>query len=156
MNENPKTKLIGSFRNAYQTIFDMCLYRELSSHKEILLVLAWGTPYSGLYGEAPPESGTFFRLQVNKRVGISKVEVYKRVEKLSFSYLIGPLIKTFRLDVPYGCISLFIKHYMKMTASRYVKGVSFLNKRYIKGVPFLPKWYIKGQRVGPRGGPSPY
>ena len=23
-----------------------------------------GTPYNGLYGEAPPERGTFFRLQV--------------------------------------------------------------------------------------------
>ena len=26
-----------------------------------------GTPYNGLYGEAPPERGTFFRLQVYKR-----------------------------------------------------------------------------------------
>ena len=28
----------------------------------------WGggvTPYNGLYGEAPPERGTFFRLQVS-------------------------------------------------------------------------------------------
>ena len=40
-----------------------------------------GTPYNGLYGEAPPERGTFFRLQVEKRVGISQVEVYKRVGK---------------------------------------------------------------------------
>ena len=24
-----------------------------------------GTPYNGLYGEAPPEKGTFFRLQVH-------------------------------------------------------------------------------------------
>jgi len=32
-----------------------------------------GTPYNGLYGEAPPERGTFFRLQVYKRVGISEV-----------------------------------------------------------------------------------
>ena len=40
-----------------------------------------GTPYSGLYGEAPPEWGTFFGLQVYKRVGISQVEVYKRVGK---------------------------------------------------------------------------
>ena len=32
-----------------------------------------GTPYNGLYGEAPPERGTFFRLQVYKRVGISQV-----------------------------------------------------------------------------------
>ena len=39
-----------------------------------------GTPYSGLYGEAPPERGTFFRLQVYKRVGISQVEVHNRVE----------------------------------------------------------------------------
>ena len=40
-----------------------------------------GTSYNGLYGEAPPERGTFFRLQVYKRVGISHVEVYKRVGK---------------------------------------------------------------------------
>ena len=39
------------------------------------------TPYSGLYGEAPPERGTFFRFQVYKRVGISQAEVYKRVGK---------------------------------------------------------------------------
>ena len=30
-----------------------------------------GTPYNGLYGEAPPERGPFFRLQVYKKVGIS-------------------------------------------------------------------------------------
>ena len=40
-----------------------------------------GTPYNGLYGEAPPKRGTFFRLQVYKRIGISQVEVYKRVRK---------------------------------------------------------------------------
>ena len=48
-------------------------------------LLPWGggggTPYNGLYGEAPPEKGTFFRLQVYKRVGISQVVVYKRVGK---------------------------------------------------------------------------
>ena len=38
-----------------------------------------GTPYDGLYGKAPPERGTFFRLQVYERVGISLVEAYKRV-----------------------------------------------------------------------------
>ena len=32
-----------------------------------------GTPYNGLYGEAPPERGTFFSLKVYKRVGISQV-----------------------------------------------------------------------------------
>ena len=40
-----------------------------------------GTPYNSLYGEAPPERGTFFRLQAYKRVGISQVEVYERVGK---------------------------------------------------------------------------
>ena len=40
-----------------------------------------GTPYNGLYGEAPPERGTFFMLQVYKRVGISQIGVYKRVGK---------------------------------------------------------------------------
>ena len=33
------------------------------------------TLYNGLYRESPPEKGTFFRLQVNERVGISLVEV---------------------------------------------------------------------------------
>ena len=42
------------------------------------------TPYNGPYGEAPPEKGTFFRLQVYRRVGISQVEVYKRVGKSVF------------------------------------------------------------------------
>ena len=32
------------------------------------------TPYNGLYEEAPPERGTFFRLEVYKRVGISRAE----------------------------------------------------------------------------------
>jgi len=40
-----------------------------------------GTSYNGLYGEAPPERSSFFRLQVCKRVGISQVEVYGRAGK---------------------------------------------------------------------------
>ena len=39
-----------------------------------------GTPYNGLYGEAPPERGAFLRLQVYERGGISLVEAYGRVE----------------------------------------------------------------------------
>ena len=38
-----------------------------------------GTPYDGLYGEALPERGTFFRLQVYERVQSLLVDVYKRV-----------------------------------------------------------------------------
>ena len=40
-----------------------------------------GTPYNGLYRKDPPERGTFFRLQVYERVGISLVEVYEREGK---------------------------------------------------------------------------
>ena len=40
-----------------------------------------GTPYNGLYGEALPERGTFFRPQVYERVVISLIEVYGRVGK---------------------------------------------------------------------------
>ena len=39
------------------------------------------TPYNGLYGEAPPERGIFFRPQVYERVGILLFGVYERVEK---------------------------------------------------------------------------
>ena len=50
-----------------------------------------GTPYEGLYGETPPERGTFFRLEVYDRVkqifnkskalGILLAEIYKRAAK---------------------------------------------------------------------------
>ena len=39
------------------------------------------TPHNDLYGEAPRGRGTFFRLQVYKRVEISLAEVYERVGK---------------------------------------------------------------------------
>lgn len=34
-----------------------------------------GTPHKGLYGEASPERGPFFRLELYTRVGISRAEV---------------------------------------------------------------------------------
>ena len=39
------------------------------------------TPYKGVYAEAPPEGGTFFRFQVYNRVRISRVEGHGRVTK---------------------------------------------------------------------------
>ena len=61
--------------------FGFRLGRTLFKLRKLVSRSRGGTPYSGLYGEAPPERGTFFRLQVYKRVGISQVEVYKRVGK---------------------------------------------------------------------------
>jgi len=47
-----------------------------------------GTPYSGLYGEAPPERGAFYKLPVYKRVGKTAILVYERVAK-SAKYIKG-------------------------------------------------------------------
>ena len=48
--------------------------------RENITPLAYiSTPYNGLYGEASPERGTFFTLQVYERVGISQIKVYERV-----------------------------------------------------------------------------
>ena len=44
-----------------------------------LLFSGRGTPYDGLYRQAPSERGTFYKLQVYERVGILLVEVYERV-----------------------------------------------------------------------------
>ena len=51
--------------------------------KSVSHSVLWVTSYYGLYGEALPERGTctFFRLQVYERIGISLVEVQKRVGK---------------------------------------------------------------------------
>ena len=58
---------------------------DFSKNQKHLSQMVWGggggTPYNGLYREAPLERGTFFWLQVYKRVGISQVEVNKRVGK---------------------------------------------------------------------------
>ena len=61
-----------------------------------------GTPYNNLYGEAPPEMGTFFGLQVYERVGISLVEVYERVEK-SVSSVGKKVQKSYQMHFMHGC-----------------------------------------------------
>ena len=58
------------------TILD-CIHRMTKC-----LSITWSkSPYNGLYGESVPERGTFFRLQVYERVGISLVEVHKTLGK---------------------------------------------------------------------------
>ena len=61
-----------------------------------------GTPYNNLYGEAPPEVGTFFELQVNERVGISLVEVYERAEKSVIS-VAKKAQKSYQIHFMHGC-----------------------------------------------------
>ena len=60
--------------------------RFTSTRRGVFKFLWWSvdevfTPYNDLYGEASPERGTFFRLQIYKRLRIPHVEVYKRVGK---------------------------------------------------------------------------
>ena len=117
------------------------------------------TLYSGLYAEAPPERGTFFRLKVYERVAILLIEVYERVGKSvlwvceraqranrwilgllksrkrsifvidSYSYLIDSAITTVNKDAKVW--------------TRYMKRVPFINRRLMKGVPFLWKMVYK-------------
>ena len=58
----------GNFLQAAQRSFD------LNPGGGVLPIM----DYTGR-GEAPPERGPFFRLEVCERVGISRVEVYQRV-----------------------------------------------------------------------------
>ena len=55
-------------------------------HKiRVFMHMAPGIPMKNLHGEAPLERGTFFRLQLFKRVEISLAEVYERVGKCVIS-----------------------------------------------------------------------
>ena len=59
------------------------------------LLRGGGTPNNGLHGEAPPERGTFFTLQVYERVGISTSR------NIIFRCLKGSVIKVFRTHCCY-------------------------------------------------------
>ena len=90
-----------------------------------MFLVRGGTPYNGLYGEDPPERGTFFRLQSYERAGILLVEAYKsRQGNLSFGSVKGPKGLT---DDFYGFIksrkrfSFVIDSYLKDSAFTAVK-----------------------------------
>ena len=65
----------------WNTVSLECLICMFSTRIQTSFILwfspgGWGgaflIPYNGLYRDAPPERGTLFRLEVNKRVGISE------------------------------------------------------------------------------------
>ena len=108
------------------------------------------TPYSGLYGEALPERGAFFKLAVYKRVGKIAILVYERVTKIR--YKVEEMVskrsikrvphfgrndyttRSERLKTREICGD-YRKFYCFGLSLRYKKGVQFCS-RYIKGVPF--------------------
>ena len=65
----PETKvshaLVPLVKNERYSVFDSCFIDEKLSHngEPVTRGGGGGTPYNGLDGEAPPERGTFFRLQ---------------------------------------------------------------------------------------------
>ena len=89
----PKSQLFEliSFFIIIPTINPVVILSEFTVVSNLKPFCPWGggggkdslrvTPYNGIYREALPERGTFFRLQVYERVGISQVEVSKRVVK---------------------------------------------------------------------------
>ena len=85
---------LSSLKFFYQTVL---LFPYRDSEVELVHTGA-GTPYNGLDGEAPPERGTFFRLQVYESVGISLNKVLERVGKSVISVCkIGPMAKRYIL-----------------------------------------------------------
>ena len=60
-------------------------FAETFNDPKTFIVTAWGEGGYSLYGEAPPERGTFFRPQVYDRVVISSVKEYERLEKTVIS-----------------------------------------------------------------------
>ena len=55
-----------------QTMLAVRVNRHVQQNGQVMPLPPWGgTPYNGLYGEAPSERGTFFTFQVYERVGIS-------------------------------------------------------------------------------------
>ena len=72
----------GNERNSSRKILlNKCL-RVLFRVNMVLRPWGGGTPcLYGLYGEAPPERGVFFKLRVCKRVGKIAILVYERVTK---------------------------------------------------------------------------
>ena len=118
------------------------------------------TPFNGLYGEALPQRGTFFSLQVNEILGISLVEVYECVGKYA-------ILSVKRLKRANRCILMqwkswenvlvlwFIHDILKKVHVQLLKGMqsSILGvwKGYHlsiegirKGKLFCQKRYIKG------------
>ena len=117
------------------------------------LIPRGGTPYNGLYGEAPPEMGTFLRLQGQgyERVGISLVEVYERVGRSVISVGKKRVQKGHAFC---GCenflVLWFIHLHFKESAITAVKAMQSSKlgiwKGYLKSIESIQKGYIFCQR----------
>lgn len=83
--------------------------------------------YNGLYGKAPPERGTFFRMEVYKGQGFHKLTYRKGSGKLSFTKV---LKDPFQISRNKGTV---------MQVWQIGLGVPFFYGRYMKRVIFSVK-----------------
>ena len=77
-HEGPMIIFMGWLKGAFAYYSMLQLYSKEKRLNPVECSIApeGGTPHNGLYGEAPPERDTLFRLEpVYKRLGISRVEV---------------------------------------------------------------------------------
>ena len=108
-----------------------------------------GSPYNGLYGEAPPERGTFFRLEVYiKGKEFYELKYRKGLGKLTFKYYKGLskyLEQTLLTAKSSKCLRAFSNEKFSITRSVGIyERDKILYLRYTKGYLFSQKWYMKG------------
>ena len=104
-----------------------------------------GTHYNGLYRKAPPERGTFFRLQVYERVGVSLAELYERVGK----FVIFSLKKPIKAN---KCILWLWKSRKRssfVVCSRFKERALFYSS--LKGYKVLNQVYERGAQLSIEG-----
>ena len=114
---------------------------------DITISVPGGTSYNGLYGEAPPERGTVFRLQLDERVGISSlVELYERVGK-SVIWVRKKALKSKRCILWLWrsrrrvlVLTVIYSYFIDSAFIAIKRDVKFPTK-YVKKVPFLTEKY---------------
>ena len=114
---------------------------------DITISVPGGTSYNGLYGEAPPERGTVFRLQLDERVGISSlVELYERVGK-SVIWVRKKALKSKRCILWLWrsrrrvlVLTVIYSYFIDSEFIAIKRDVKFPTK-YVKKVPFLTEKY---------------
>ena len=88
-----------------------------------------GTPYNGLYGEAPPGRGIFFRLQVYERVGNLSFGSVKRPKGLIcefYGFIKSRKPSAFKID-----------SYSNDSAFPQLKGCKVLNNVCVRGTIYI-------------------
>ena len=120
-----------------------------------------GTPYDGLYGKAPSEKSTIYRLQVyHERARISLFWVNNRLGKSVVKVFKQAFIVIFRKEAPYGRIIIHLSNTLHIMKKDFllegvwmgtILSIGGMRKRYL----FSQNRFIKWWELGSRGEASP-